>query len=54
MVATVTTDKGENHGSSEEGLWVFRGIPYAAAPTGDLRRQPSQPHPSSDGGLEFP
>ena len=52
MVATVTTDKGEICGSEEDGLLVFRGIPYAAAPTGELRWQPPQPRPSWDGVLE--
>ena len=52
MVATVTTDKGEICGSEEDGLLVFRGIPYAAAPTGHLRWQPPQPRPSWDGVLE--
>ena len=48
MGAVVTTDKGELRGSEEDGLLVFRGIPYAAAPTGDLRWQPPQPHPAWD------
>ncbi len=52
MGLMVKTDKGEIRGSEEEGLLVFRGIPYAAAPTGELRWQPPQPHPSWDEVLE--
>ena len=52
MVAMAMTDKGEIRGSEEDGLLVFRGIPYAAAPTGELRWQPPQPHPPWDEPLE--
>lgn len=52
MVAMAMTDNGEIRGSEEDGLLVFRGIPYAAAPTGELRWQPPQPHPPWDEALE--
>lgn len=42
----VQTSGGELLGSLEEGVRVFRGIPYAAPPVGDLRwRPPQQPAP---------
>ena len=34
---------GTIQGTAEDGLSVFRGIPYAAAPTGDLRWAPPAP-----------
>jgi para-nitrobenzyl esterase len=40
----IETDKGLVRGTSEEELHVFRGIPYAAPPVGELRFQPPQPH----------
>ena len=52
MVAMVVTDKGEIRGSEEDGLLVFRGVPSAAAPTGELRWHPPQPHPPWDEALE--
>jgi para-nitrobenzyl esterase len=36
-------------GTVEDGLQVYRGIPYAAAPTGDLRWRPPQHPPKWDG-----
>jgi para-nitrobenzyl esterase len=38
----VQTDRGTVAGSLESGIQVFRGIPYAAAPTGDWRWRPPQ------------
>ncbi|MHA3703137.1 carboxylesterase/lipase family protein [Jatrophihabitans sp. YIM 134969] len=46
---TDTTDVvapcGVVHGAREDVVHVFRGIPYAAAPVGDLRFAPPQPAP---------
>ena len=40
----VRIDTGALQGSEEDGIRVFRGIPYAAPPVGDLRwRPPQQP-----------
>lgn len=40
---TVEVDAGTLQGSRENGVLVFRGVPYAAAPTGALRWRPPQP-----------
>src|SRR5258705_2364008 len=45
----VRTAAGELRGLSENGLAVFRGVPYAAAPTGGLRFAPPQPGPGWQG-----
>ncbi|MGW2964484.1 carboxylesterase/lipase family protein [Streptomyces sp. NPDC001220] len=39
----VTIDDGAVRGTAVPGGYTFRGLPYAAAPTGDLRWQPPQP-----------
>ncbi|MGE0625591.1 MAG: carboxylesterase/lipase family protein [Pseudomonadales bacterium] len=39
----VSTSKGRLDGRLEEGLAVFRGIPFAAPPVGDLRWRPPEP-----------
>jgi para-nitrobenzyl esterase len=39
----VKTDAGYISGMNEDGLMVYRGIPYAAPPTGDLRWKPPAP-----------
>jgi para-nitrobenzyl esterase len=41
--AVVRLDAGQIEGDSEEGIMVFKGIPYAAPPVGRLRWQPPQP-----------
>jgi para-nitrobenzyl esterase len=43
MRAIVETKYGKLRGQVEEGLCVFRGVPYAQAPVGDLRFRPPQP-----------
>jgi para-nitrobenzyl esterase len=42
-VAIVSTGAGKIEGSLENGVFVFRGVPYAAPPTGKLRWLPPQP-----------
>jgi para-nitrobenzyl esterase len=39
----VNTKSGKVEGQYQEGLYVFKGIPYAAPPVGDLRWLPPQP-----------
>ncbi|MGZ6096519.1 MAG: carboxylesterase/lipase family protein [Polyangiales bacterium] len=43
MGTNVTTDKGPVVGVQTSGVLAFYDIPYAAAPTGDLRWKPPQP-----------
>ena len=40
---TVRVEQGLVKGASEDGLLVFKGIPFAAPPVGDLRWRPPQP-----------
>ena len=49
MTSIVETTLGRVQGSSEDGLHIFRGIPFAAAPIGELRFRAPQPHPGWDG-----
>src|SRR5256885_17190099 len=39
----VRTRAGDLRGAYENGIAVFRGVPYAAPPVGDLRFSPPQP-----------
>jgi para-nitrobenzyl esterase len=41
--AIVTTRSGKLEGKVEDGLYIFKGIPYAAPPIGNLRWMPPQP-----------
>jgi para-nitrobenzyl esterase len=41
--AIVSTKNGKLEGAIKNELYVFKGIPYAAPPTGDLRWMPPQP-----------
>ena len=41
--APVNTEGGRVRGTSEDGLAVYRGIPFAAPPAGDLRWRAPQP-----------
>ncbi|MFI5865500.1 carboxylesterase/lipase family protein [Streptomyces sp. NPDC051546] len=40
---------GPLRGAVEDGLAVFRAVPYAAPPVGELRWRPAQPHPGWSG-----
>jgi para-nitrobenzyl esterase len=48
--ALVTTKNGKLEGLIENGIYVFKGIPYATQPVGNLRWMPPQP-PESWGGV---
>jgi para-nitrobenzyl esterase len=48
----VRTKPGELRGAREGGVVVFRGVPYAAPPTGELRFQPPQPVPAWRGARD--
>ncbi|HSW58786.1 MAG TPA: carboxylesterase/lipase family protein [Dehalococcoidales bacterium] len=43
------TKSGKIEGLNENGLWVFKGVPFAAPPIGPLRWAPPQPHPGWEG-----
>ncbi|UCG71263.1 MAG: carboxylesterase family protein [Chromatiales bacterium] len=45
----VRIDTGELQGTVADGVAVFRGIPYAAPPVGELRWRPPQPPAAWDG-----
>ena len=49
---TVQTRKGSLRGSLEDGIHVFRGVPYAQPPVGDLRWRRPQPLEPWDGVRE--
>ena len=46
---TARTKAGELRGAYENGIAVFRGVPYAAAPIGELRFSPPRPTPPWQG-----
>jgi para-nitrobenzyl esterase len=48
----VTTSYGTLRGAESDGLSVFRGIPFAAPPTGELRFRPSQRAASWEGARD--
>ena len=48
----VRTKAGELRGSVENGVAVFRAIPYAAPPVGELRFAPPQPVPAWQGARD--
>ncbi len=45
MAEIVQTSYGRVHGAVQHGLSVYRGIPYAQPPTGDLRFRVARAHP---------
>jgi para-nitrobenzyl esterase len=45
----ITTDAGVLEGYREDGVWVFKGIPYAAPPVGELRWRAPRPAPAWTG-----
>ncbi len=45
----VETTAGLVSGREAQGLWVYRGVPYAAPPVGDLRWRPPQAPEAWDG-----
>lgn len=47
--APVKVEVGLLRGVVEDGLTIYRGIPYAAPPVGDLRWRPPQPAPKWKG-----
>jgi para-nitrobenzyl esterase len=46
------TKAGELRGAYENGVAVFRGVPYAAPPVGELRFSPPQPMPAWQGARD--
>ena len=48
----VTIDTGQLKGLEQDGVMVFKGIPYAAPPVGDLRWRPTQKPVAWDGVRE--
>lgn len=50
---SVTTTEGKVRGIESGDIRVFRGIPYAAAPVGELRFAPTEPPAQRQGVLEL-
>jgi para-nitrobenzyl esterase len=48
----VTIEKGTLHGSVQDGIVSFKGVPYAAPPVGNLRWKPPQPVASWTGARD--
>jgi para-nitrobenzyl esterase len=48
---TVQTDKGSVCGVTSDGITTYFSVPYAAAPVGNLRWEPPQPHAPWSGVL---
>jgi para-nitrobenzyl esterase len=48
----VATDRGPVRGQAHGEIRLFRGIPYAAAPIGERRFRPPEPHPGWTGVWE--
>ncbi len=48
----VTTRQGRVRGCEDDGVWAFRGVPYAQAPVGPLRFRPPAPAPAHRGVLD--
>ena len=51
-MSIVETTAGQVEGTTDGGLEVFRGIPYASPPVGELRFRAPQPHPGWTGVRE--
>jgi para-nitrobenzyl esterase len=49
LAQTAKVEGGTLRGTVEDGLTIYRGIPYAAPPVGDLRWRPPQPAPKWEG-----
>jgi para-nitrobenzyl esterase len=49
VAAPIKVEGGLVEGTAEEGITVYKGIPFAAPPTGNLRWRPPQPAKSWDG-----
>jgi para-nitrobenzyl esterase len=43
LSSIITTESGKVEGTIENGIKVFKGIPFAAPPVGDLRWKAPQP-----------